>query len=87
VPSDTEAMVLEELVRAALVSGKRTLADVLDVVLPQIESAKRYAVIGRIATQVAVEAAVCSSRDRPWVQVPGDVEIEDWALPGGRSHA
>lgn len=87
VPSDTEALVLEESVRAALASGRRTLADVLDAVLPHIDSAKRYSVIGRIASQVAVETAARSARDRPWVQVPGDVEVEDWALPGGCPHA
>lgn len=87
VPSDAEATTLEELVRAALASGRTTLADVLDVVLPQIDAAKRFAAVGRIAAQVAVEAAARSDRDRPWVQVPGEVEVEDWMLPGGRAHA
>ncbi|GMU22533.1 MAG: hypothetical protein AMXMBFR13_26190 [Phycisphaerae bacterium] len=87
VPSDTEAMALEELVRAALASGRTTLANVLDLVLPQIDVAKRFAAVGRIAAQVAVETAARSDRDRPWVQVPGDIEVEDWMLPGGHAHA
>lgn len=87
VPSDTEATALEELVRAALVNGKTTLSDVLDVVLPRVDAAKRFAAVGRIAAQVAVETAARSERDRPWVQVPGGVEVEDWVLPRGRAHA
>jgi chromosome partition protein MukF len=87
VPSDSEATTVEELVRAAMASGKTALSDVLDVVLPQVDVAKRFAAIGRIAAQVAVETTARSERDRPWVEVPGSVEIEDWVLPGGQSHA
>jgi chromosome partition protein MukF len=87
VPSDAEATTLEELVRAALASGKTTLSDVLNVVLPEIDSAKRFAGVGRIAAQVAVETSARSDTDRPWVEVPGEVEVEDWMLPGGRLHA
>lgn len=87
VPSDTEAAALDELVRTAIASGRTTLSDVLDVVLPQIDAVKRFAAIGRIAAQVAIETAVRADRDRPWVRVPGSVEVEDWKLPGGRAHA
>ncbi len=87
VPSDSEAVALEELVRAALASGKSRLSDVLDVVLPQIDAAKRFAAVGRIGAQVAVETAARSDRDRPWVRVPEDIQVEDWNLPGGRPHA
>lgn len=87
VPLDSEAVALEELVRAALARGKATLSDVLQVVLPQVDAANRFAAVGRIAAQVAIETAARSDRDRPWVPVPGDVEVEEWALPGGREHA
>lgn len=86
VPSDSEAATLEELVRAALASSNTTLSDVLDVVLPQLAAAKCFAAVGRIAAQVAIETTARSDRERPWVQVPGDVEVEDWVLPGGRTH-
>lgn len=87
VPSETETAALEELVRAALAGGTRTLSNVLNAVLPQIDSPKRYAAVGRIAAQVVAEVATRAERDRPWVEVPGEVEVEDWALPGGRGHA
>lgn len=87
VPSDMETTILEELVRAALADGKTTLSDILDTVLPQLDCAKHYAAVGRIAAQVAAETAVLSELDRPWVQVLGSVEVEDWMLPGGHAHA
>ncbi|MBL9000473.1 MAG: condensin subunit MukF [Phycisphaerae bacterium] len=87
VPSDSETAALEDLVRAALASGKTTLSEVLDVVLPQMDAAKCFAAVGRVAAQVAIETTARSDRERPWVQVPGDVEVEDWVLPGGRTHA
>jgi len=87
VPSGTEAATLEKLVRAALAGGKTTLSDVLDAVLPAVDAATRFAVVGRVAAQVATETAARSERDRPWVEVSGEVEVEDWDLAGGREHA
>ncbi|MCL2639207.1 MAG: hypothetical protein FWD53_00025 [Phycisphaerales bacterium] len=87
VPSDSEATTLEELVRAAVANGKVSLSDVLNVVLPQVDVAKRFVAIGRIAALVASEVTVRSDRDRPWVKVPGEIEVEDWVLVGEYTHA
>lgn len=87
VPSDTEVTELEELVRAAVADGKTTLSEVLHVVLPEIESAKRYAVVGRVAAQIVARSVPRSDRERRWVQVPGELEVEEWALPGAQIHA
>jgi chromosome partition protein MukF len=86
VPSDTEATMVEALVRAALAAGKTTFSELLDVVLPEIDSAKRFAVIGRIAAQLVVESNPRSERERQWSRVPGEIEVEEWILPGGRPH-
>jgi len=43
--------------------------------------------VGHIAGQVAIEGDPRSDRERPWVKVPGEIEIEEWVLPGGHVHA
>lgn len=87
VPSDTESTTVEELVRAALGYGKQSLSEVLHVVLPEVDPSKRFAVVGRIAAQVVAESAPRSDRERPWVQVPDEIEVEEWVLPGGHTNA
>ncbi len=87
VPSDTESAALVGLVRAALASGKSTLSEVLSVVLPQVDSTKHFSVVGRIAGQVAADSTPRSDRERPWVTVLGEIDVEEWMLPGGHTHA
>lgn len=87
VPADMEATALEDAVRSALAAGKTTLSEVLEVVLADVDSAKRFAVVGRIAALLVAESSPRSERERPWVRVPGEIEIEEWALPGGQMHA
>lgn len=83
-PQDLHAE-LESLVAAALESGSRTLADVIARVLPALPDGARYAAVGRIAGVVARSTQVRAELERPWVPVPGRLEIEDWVVGGGGS--
>jgi len=77
---DLEPAELEERVRAALAAAPDSLAGVVRQVLPEVPAPRRFLAVGRIAAQVAAEANPTSARERPWVAVPGDIEIEDWHL-------
>jgi len=82
---DLEPMELEERVHEALARALRTLAAVVAEVLPHLPAQRRFVAIGRIAARVATDANPRSARQRPWVQVPGEIQIEDWELPGGNN--
>jgi chromosome partition protein MukF len=71
---------LEERVRDALSSGARSLAEVTDRVNAQVEPEARFVTAGRVANMSAELARAAPERERPWVQVEGSIEIEDWRL-------
>jgi chromosome partition protein MukF len=71
---------LEERVRDALSSGARSLAEVTDRVNAQVEPEARFVTAGRVANVSAELARAATERERPWVQVEGSIEIEDWRL-------
>ena len=77
VPADLEALVL-----AALTHSPDTLAGVVREILPELREDRRYLAIGEIAALVARHAEPLGNEKRPWVAVPGRIEIEDWRLRG-----
>jgi chromosome partition protein MukF len=83
-PADEHAVdpneALERSVRDALSAGARSLAEVTDRVNAQVEPEQRFVTIGRVAQASAALASAASERERPWVQVEGAIEIEDWQL-------
>ncbi len=81
VADDAGAVVdLDDLVRAAIAAGHRTLVDITAAVLAAYPTAAHYAVTGRVADAVARLAPVQRSREHPWVSVTPTLHIEDWAL-------
>ena len=76
-PADLEAFVL-----AALAHSPATLAGVVREILPELREDRRYLAIGEIAALVARHAEPLGNEKRPWVTVPGRIEIEDWRLRG-----
>ncbi len=72
---------LEALVEAALAGGARRLSEVAAVVLPQVDPAARYGVIGRVAAQIAGRARGGLDGAGPWVPVDmGPFEVTEWVL-------
>ena len=75
---DVEPAEVEERVRAARAAGATTLAEVLRTMLGDMSAARQFVMVGRVAQQVAPDAM--SELERPWEEVPGGIEIEDWKL-------
>jgi chromosome partition protein MukF len=71
---------VEARVQEALASGARSLADVTDRVNAQVEPEERFVTAGRVAQASATLARAATERDRHWVRVEGQLEIEDWEL-------
>jgi chromosome partition protein MukF len=77
--ADLDAHVVE-----ALEAGAASLAEVTSRVLAQVpEVPARYAVVGRVADAVARLARVNVDRERLWVTVREQLEIEDWHVRRG----
>ena len=76
-PADLEAFVL-----AALTHSPDTLAGVVREILPELREDRRYLAIGEIAALIARHTEPLGNEKRPWVTVPGRIEIEDWRLRG-----
>ena len=76
-PADLEALVL-----AAMTHSPDTLAGIVREILPELREDRRYLAIGEIAALVARHAEPLGNGKRPWVTVPGRIEIEDWRLRG-----
>jgi len=74
---------LEELVEEALREEPSGLALVTERVLTRVDESEHYRSAGRIAALVAKLTTPRSERERPWVAVSGEVEIEDWKLESG----
>jgi len=72
--------VVEARVQEALALGARSLADVTDRVNAQVEPEERFVTAGRVAQASATLASAATERDRQWVRVEGQLEIEDWEL-------
>jgi chromosome partition protein MukF len=75
----------EHRIRAALAKSPDTLSAVLREVLPHVPSTHRFVAVGWTATQVVDEASPSSDRERPWVEVPEGIEVEEWRLWGRRN--
>ena len=71
---------LEAHVSSALTESPDTFSEVVRKVLPRVVPARQFVAVGWIAAQVADEANPISARERSWVEVPGDIEVEDWWL-------
>lgn len=71
---------LGDYVRAAIFKSSTTFSEVLHDVLPKIAPARRFVAVGWIAKQVVEEGEPVSARERPWVEVPDEIEVEDWEL-------
>ena len=80
VSTDSETRDLESLVSKVLASSPNTLSSVVQGVLPELDTEQRYGAIGEIAALVARHTTTDAATERPWVSVPGGVEIEDWSL-------
>jgi chromosome partition protein MukF len=76
---DAQAL-LEQRVRGALDGGAASLANVTDRVNAEVQLAERFVTAGRVAHTAAALAHARVERERPWVRVEGDIEIEDWQL-------
>ncbi|KYF59951.1 chromosome partition protein MukF [Sorangium cellulosum] len=79
-PPDPRMADQELRVRAALAAGAATLSEVLTAVLPGVSEEHRFVAVGRIAAQLAAEARPRSALDPPWVEVPGELSVEEWSL-------
>jgi hypothetical protein len=55
--------------------------------LPHIEPDEQFRAIGQVTELVGTEARIHAPRERAWVSVPGEFEVEDWATvrSGGAS--
>ncbi len=82
---NSETDEIEHRVGAALAGLPDTLSAVLCEVLPHVVPAHSFVAVGWIAKQVADEANVTSARERPWAEVPGGIEVEDWHLWGQKN--
>ena len=80
VAADSESRDLEALVFKVLENSPRSLAGVVQEVLPELDREHRYGGIGEITALVAQHTTPDATQERPWVAVPGGLEIEDWSL-------
>ncbi|HKP62182.1 MAG TPA: condensin subunit MukF [Polyangiales bacterium] len=71
---------LERSVRDALSAGARSLSEVTVRVSAEVEPDERFVTAGRVAQASAALALAITERERPWVPVEGQIEIEDWQL-------
>ena len=76
--------VLEERVRAALDRGASELSDVTSEITALVPAPERFAMAGRVAHTAAQLGRASASRERPWVKIRQEMQIEDWKL-GRRS--
>jgi chromosome partition protein MukF len=76
---DPQAL-LEQRVRHALGAGASSLSNVTDRVNAEVSEVERFVMAGRVAQTAASLARVNADRERSWVAVDGDIEIEDWHL-------
>jgi len=74
-------MALEDRVESALAEGSRSLAAVVERVVPPLAPAERYRATGRVAGLVAARVAVSGPLERRWTALEAlDLVLEDWAL-------
>lgn len=74
--------VLDGKVQRALDGGAAALSAVTSEVTAELPGSERFVEAGRIASTVARLAHAHSDIERPWVEVGGDLVIEDWSLAG-----
>ena len=78
-PHDARAA-LQERVLACLRSGVTSLSAVVSRVLPEVPERDRYRAAGSVTATVGRDPRARSAVVRPWVQVAGDLQLEDWSL-------
>lgn len=74
---------LDARVQRALDGGAAALSAVTSEVTAELPGAERFVEAGRVAGTVARLARASSERERPWVPVAEELEIEDWKLARG----
>ena len=82
VAPDDGQLDLDGLIRQAIADGAKSLSQVTSAVLARIPAERRFAVVGRVAARSAALARVRASREKPWVRVEPDLEIEQWSVHG-----
>ncbi len=80
VDPDTDDLDIDALVKASVIEGAKSLAEVTERVLPEFPSDRHYVVTGRIAEVLARTARVRSVYERPWRTVMPGLELQDWDL-------
>lgn len=83
---DAQALLVER-VRGALDAGAVTLSRVTQRVNDAVQADEHFVMAGRVAHAAASLAAVKSERERPWVRVSEEIEIEDWQLSRSQAGA
>lgn len=72
--------VLDAKVRRALDGGAESLSAVTKEVTASLAGAERFVEAGRVANTVARLSRASAERERPWVPVAAELEIEEWRL-------
>jgi chromosome partition protein MukF len=72
--------VLEAKVQRSLDGGAAALSAVTSDVTAELPGAERFVEAGRVANTVARLARASAERERPWVAVGDELEIEEWQL-------
>jgi chromosome partition protein MukF len=83
-PVDPQA-ILDEKVQRSLDGGAQVLSSVTAEVTAELAEGERFVEAGRVAHSVAQLARVASGRERPWVAVGDELEIEEWRVDGVRA--
>jgi hypothetical protein len=71
---------LDTDVRAVIASGVRGLGEVTARLTGALPESQRFVAAGRIAHTTARVSRPDARAERPWVQVEGGLEIEEWTL-------
>lgn len=78
--------VLEDLVKAGLRNGAVTLSEVTGAVLEELPEPRRFGAAGRVAAVLSRLTRVRSERERGWVRVNTELEVEEWRLAPEGAH-
>jgi chromosome partition protein MukF len=83
-PVDPQA-ILDDKVQRSLDGGAQALSSVTADVTAELAEGERFVEAGRVAHTVAQLARVAAGRERPWVAVGDELEIEEWRVDGVRA--
>jgi chromosome partition protein MukF len=71
---------LEARVRDLLAEGLRSLSELTARVTAEMTGAERFVTAGRVAEVVAHLSRPHAERERPWLPIQEDIEIEEWRV-------